>query len=177
MKKWLLLIILFAFMDIPAQENETKEKELKDYVHLSGNIYDFVDQERLDYFEVRVIIDTEIILSERYHKQTNFNLKLPYGFEYTVIFFARNYVSRKVLIDIMDIPFANKKIYPLELDLGLLAKRKGQKTREISKSYSGIARYSPTKDQVEWLPKQKERIDQIISNKLTAKGNEDINQN
>ncbi|MEM7161586.1 MAG: hypothetical protein AAF487_04015 [Bacteroidota bacterium] len=164
MKKLLILIVLFLSLDNPAQE-----REFKDFVHLSGEVFDFANNEELEFFEVRVIIDTDIILSERYYDRKNYNLKLPYGFEYTVIFFSKNYVSRKVFIDLMDIPFANKKVYPLQLDLGLMAKRKGLRTRDISKSFSGIARYSPTRDRVEWFPNQKERVDKIISGLLSAR--------
>jgi len=163
MKKLVLILFIIGSSSLFAQQDS-----LFDIVRLNGSITNFVDNQKLDKYQIRIILDTEIIFIQEYAGNESYSIDLPYGFEYTVIYYSKNHVSRRALIDATDIPLANQKIYDLKCDLGLVPKQKGLKTKDISKMFSGIARYSPTKDNVEWFPKQKERIDKLFSERILA---------
>ncbi len=163
MKKLVLILFLLGSSGLFAQEDS-----LFDIIRLNGSITNFIDDRELDKYQIRIILDTEIIYIEEFAGNQSYSIDLPYGFEYTVIYYSKNFVSRRTLIDATDIPLANQKIYDLKCDLGLVPKQKGLKTKDISKMLSGIARYSPTKDKVEWFPKQKERIDKLFSKRILA---------
>lgn len=163
MKKLIVLLLLFTGTNLYSQQDT-----LFDVIRLNGTLSDFVTTEQLENYKVTIILDTEIIYLEEFAGNESYSIDLPYGFEYTVVYSSKEYASRRTLIDASDIPIANQKIYDLPCSLGLVKKQKGMKTKDISKMLSGIARYSPTKDSVEWFPNQKERIDKIISDRISV---------
>ena len=164
MKKITLLILL-----VIAHNAYSQKDTITDHVLFSGYVTDFESSEDLDNFSIRVIMETDLIFEFKFEETSKYGIMLPYGFDYTIIYYAKNYVARQVKIDVSNIPMATDFIHELDLDLGLVKKKKGRKTRGLSKMVTSIARFSPTKNKVEWLSHQKDRIDSIISKRISAK--------
>lgn len=158
--------LIITFFLVITQIGFSQKDTISDHAFFTGTISDFETGIPLEDFGIMVILDTDIIYAMEFEKTMNFELKLPYGFDFTIVFHRKGYVSRKVYVDISDIPISTNFVHEISYDLGLLEKKKGVKTKDLSKMISGIARFSPTKNKIEWFSEQKDRIDNIIQKRL-----------
>lgn len=162
MKLYSTLICLFLFLNLSFSQTDT----ITDHFRLFGNLMDFETGDELAQFELRVILNAEVVYVKTYENSLEYELHLPYGFDYDIQYFSKGYVSRAVMIDASDIPLSVDKIFELNCDIGLPKKKKGIRMKDISKMPSGVARYSPTQNKLTWFVGQKEKIDELITNRI-----------